>query len=43
MTGYSKDVFNSRKKKWTDIVFKEDMASMREAFRKKKQPDPNTS
>jgi len=32
LTGYSKDVFNAKEKKWLDIVIDEDMASMQESF-----------
>ena len=32
LTGYSKDVFNNKEKKWLDIVIAEDMASMQETF-----------
>lgn len=39
MTGYRKEVFNSKKKKWTDIVLEEDRASMQEAFRKALKSD----
>ena len=39
MTGYAKEVFNSKKKKWTDIVLEEDKAAMEEAFRKALKAD----
>jgi len=32
LTGYSKDVFNSKEKKWLDIILEEDMVSMQETF-----------
>ena len=32
LTGYSKDVFNTKEKKWLDIVVDEDRASMQETF-----------
>lgn len=32
LTGYSKDFFNSKEKKWLDIVIEEDMALMQETF-----------
>lgn len=32
LTGYSKEVFNTKEKKWLDIVIDEDMASMQETF-----------
>ena len=39
MTGYTKEVFNSKKQKWTDIVLEEDKADMEEAFRKALKAD----
>ena len=33
MTGYSREVFNSKQMKWTDIALEEDKASMLEAFK----------
>jgi purine-binding chemotaxis protein CheW len=39
MTGYTKDVFNSKKKKWTDIVLEEDKSAMEETFRKALKAD----
>ncbi len=33
MTGFSKEVFNSKQMKWTDIALEEDKASMLEAFK----------
>jgi purine-binding chemotaxis protein CheW len=33
MTGYSKEAFNSKQMKWTDIALEEDKASMLEAFK----------
>ncbi len=33
MTGYSKELFNSRQMKWTDIALEQDKASMLEAFK----------
>lgn len=33
MTGYSKEAFNSKQMKWTDIALEEDKASMQEAFK----------
>lgn len=39
MTGYTKEVFNSKKKKWTDIVLEEDQTAMEEAFRKALKSD----
>lgn len=39
MTGYTKEVFNSKKKKWTDIVLEEDKPGMEEAFRKALKSD----
>jgi len=32
MTGYSKDVFNLKEKKWVDIVVEEDLKTIQEAF-----------
>ena len=32
LTGYAKDVFNTKEKKWLDIVIDEDRASMQETF-----------
>ncbi len=32
LTGYTKDVFNTKEKKWLDIVIDEDMASMQDTF-----------
>lgn len=32
LTGYSKDIFNSKEKKWIDIVVEEDLKSIQEAF-----------
>lgn len=39
MTGYSKEAFNSKQTKWTDIVLEEDKASMQEAFKKALKTD----
>lgn len=39
LTGYSTDVFNTREKKWTDLVFEEDQASMQQAFREALKTD----
>lgn len=33
MTGYAKEVFNYKKKKWTDIVLEEDREAMETVFR----------
>jgi purine-binding chemotaxis protein CheW len=41
LTGYSKDVFNSKKKKWLDIVIEEDMESMQETFINALKSDKN--
>ena len=32
LTGYKREDFNSRKMKWTDIVFEEDIETMKKAF-----------
>jgi len=32
LTGYKKEDFNSRKMKWIDIVFEEDIKTMKKAF-----------
>lgn len=39
LTGYSTEVFNSREKKWIDLVLKEDQASMQQAFREALKSD----
>jgi len=39
LTGYSTDVFNSREKKWTDLVLEEDQESMHQAFREALKTD----
>jgi len=41
LTGYSKDVFNSKEKKWLDIVIEEDMVSMQEIFINALKSDKN--
>lgn len=41
LTGYDKEVFNSKEKKWLDIVVKEDKASMQEAFVNALKSDKN--
>jgi purine-binding chemotaxis protein CheW len=41
LTGYSKDVFNSKEKKWLDIVIEEDMVSMQETFINALKSDKN--
>jgi purine-binding chemotaxis protein CheW len=41
LTGYSKDVFNSKEKKWLDIVVEEDMVSMQETFINALKSDKN--
>jgi len=41
LTGYSKDVFNSKEKKWLDIVIEEDMVSMQKIFINALKSDKN--
>ncbi len=41
LTGYSKDVFNSEEKRWSDIVLEEDRGSMQETFLKALKTDKN--
>lgn len=41
LTGYSKDVFNTKEKKWLDIVIDEDSASMQETFINALKSDKN--
>lgn len=39
LTGYSTEVFNSREKKWIDLVLEEDQGSMQQAFREALKSD----
>ena len=41
LTGYAKDVFNTKERKWLDIVIDEDMASMQEIFLNALKGDKN--